>query len=172
MRILLLSDSHGALPKKIEPFLKEADEIWHAGDIGPSGCLDFLESMAPVRAVYGNIDGREIRLRCPEYLNFNVQGLSFFMMHILGRPGRYSAQAKSLIQKQSPKFVICGHSHIALVAPGQFPGTLHLNPGAVGNHGWHKSITALRFQIENQALSNLDLIDLGPRGTEQPMVYF
>lgn len=172
MRILLLSDSHGAFPQKLEPYFSQADEIWHAGDLGPAAGLDYLRNFKPVRAVYGNIDGREVRQQCPEYLNFKLEGLSFFIMHIVGRPGKYNAQALHLVQQFHPNVVVCGHSHIALVSPGIFPGSLHLNPGAIGNQGWHKAITALRFQVEKGRIFNMELIDLGPRGQQQPMLFF
>jgi len=172
MRILLLSDSHGAFPQKLESHFTQADEIWHAGDVGPIAGLDYLKTFKPIRAVFGNIDGREIRQQCPEYLCFKLEGLSFFLMHIVGRPGKYTARALQLVQQHKPNVLMCGHSHIALVSPGIFPGSLHLNPGAIGNQGWHKSITALRFQVEKKRIFNMDLIDLGPRGQAQPMHFF
>ena len=172
MRILLLSDSHGAIPHSIQPYFSQVDEIWHAGDVGPPQGLDYLRTFKPIRAVFGNIDGKEVRQQCPEYLYFNLEGVSFFMMRIVGRPGKYNAQAMRLVQHYKPKVVLCGHSHIALVCPGIFPGSLHLNPGAVGNHGWHKNSTALRFQVEQERIFNMELIDLGPRGQAQPMHFF
>jgi putative phosphoesterase len=172
MRILLLSDSHGAFPKNVEPYFTQVDEIWHAGDVGPAAGLDYLRQFKPVRAVYGNIDGTDVRKQCAEFLHFSLQGLSFFMMHIVGRPGKYNAQALRLVQLHKPNVVVCGHSHIALVSPGIYPGSLHLNPGAIGNQGWHHAITALRFQVETGRIFNMELIDLGPRGQEQPMLFF
>jgi putative phosphoesterase len=172
MHILLLSDSHGAFPKNLEPYFSQADEIWHAGDVGPVAGLDYLRQFKPLRAVYGNIDGRELRQQCPEYLVFNLEGLSFFIMHIVGRPGKYQPKAMRLVQQYKPNVVICGHSHIALVSPGIFSSSLHLNPGAIGNQGWHKAITALRFQVEKGRIFNMELIDLGPRGQAQPMHFF
>ena len=114
-KILLLSDTHGHLDKKITHYISQVDQIWHAGDIGNPKVLDDLTALKPLRAVYGNIDGHEIRLQAPEVLYFNCEGVSVLMIHIAGYPGRYNPQARALIAKYKPKIFICGHSHILKV---------------------------------------------------------
>ncbi len=163
-KILLLSDTHGHLDEKIMPYIKNTDEVWHAGDIGKLDVLKTLEASKPTKAVYGNIDSYKIRLVAPEYLSFNCEGLSVLMLHIAGYPGRYGVKAKELIQKHQPNLFVCGHSHILRVMQDKKNGHLHMNPGAAGNIGFHKIKTLLRFEITNGKVNNLEAIELGLRG--------
>lgn len=163
-RILLLSDTHGWLHPGIEAHAAQVDEIWHAGDVGQPEVLDQLESMAPLRAVFGNIDGQNIRRRLPETLHFECKGLKVFMTHILGRPRAYPAAVRQMLQSDPPDLMICGHSHILLVEPILTGKALHLNPGACGKHGWHQVMTMLRLDISHQKVAALSVIELGLRG--------
>ncbi|MGB1971383.1 MAG: metallophosphoesterase family protein, partial [Flavobacteriaceae bacterium] len=61
-KILLLSDTHSHIDDRILAYAKEADEIWHAGDIGNLAVTDQLAEHKKVRAVYGNIDGKDARV--------------------------------------------------------------------------------------------------------------
>ena len=163
-KILLLSDTHGHLDKKIIGYISQADQVWHAGDIGNPKVLDDLTALKPLRAVYGNIDGHEIRLQAPEVLYFNCEGVSVLMLHIAGYPGRYNPQARALITKHKPKLLICGHSHILKVMQDKKKNHLHMNPGAAGISGFHKVRTMLRFEIDKGKIQNLEAIELGVRG--------
>ena len=163
-KILLLSDTHGHLDKKIIDYISQADQVWHAGDIGNPMVLDNLTALKPLRAVYGNIDGHEIRLQAPEVLDFNCEGVSVLMLHIAGYPGRYNPQARALITKHKPKLLICGHSHILKVMQDKKNNHLHMNPGAAGISGFHKVRTMLRFEIDKGKIQNLEAIELGARG--------
>ena len=163
-KILLLSDTHGHLDKKIIGYISRADQVWHAGDIGNPKVLDDLTPLKPLRAVYGNIDGHEIRLQAPEVLYFNCEGISVLMLHIGGYPGRYNPQARALIAKYKPKIFICGHSHILKVMQDKKNNHLHMNPGAAGISGFHKVRTMLRFEIDKGKVQNLEAIELGARG--------
>lgn len=62
-RIGLLSDTHGYWDERYLKYFEDCDEIWHAGDIGSEEVADRLEAFRPLRAVYGNIDGQNLRLR-------------------------------------------------------------------------------------------------------------
>ena len=159
-KILLLSDTHNFLDQKIKTYAGQADEIWHAGDIGEISLIDELESIKPVRAVYGNIDNHMIRQQIPEILNFNCEGVDVLMIHIAGNPGSYNLRAEQLIQKNQPKLFICGHSHILKVMPDRKLDLLHMNPGAVGKHGFHKVRTMLRFTIDQSKIDNLEVIEM------------
>ena len=163
-KILLLSDTHGYLDKNIMPFIKNADQVWHAGDIGKLNVLETLKASKPIKAVYGNIDSYKIRLVVPEYLYFNCEGLSVLMLHIAGHPGRYGTKAKELIQKHKPNLFVCGHSHILKIMQDKKNGHLHINPGAAGNIGFHNIKTLLRFEIANGKINNIEAIELGLRG--------
>ena len=162
-KILLLSDTHGFLDKKIKNYILNADQVWHAGDIGSIKVLDDLASLKPVKSVYGNIDGQEVRLQSTEVNSFNCEGVSVLMLHIAGYPGRYNLKVRKLINKYKPELLVCGHSHILKVMYDKKNKHLHMNPGAAGIHGFHKIRTMLRFEINKGKIDNLEAIELGPR---------
>ena len=60
-KILLISDTHGYIDKKILKYCQLADEVWHAGDVGDIKIIDQIKKLKPLRGVYGNIDNNEIR---------------------------------------------------------------------------------------------------------------
>ncbi len=160
MKIGLLSDTHGYIHPKIIHFLRDSDEIWHAGDIGDPKVIEDLEKIAKVRAVYGNIDGTEFRKRYNENLIFQAEGIKVYMTHIGGYPGKYHSRARKLIKKEMPKLFISGHSHILKIMNDPEIGLLHINPGASGRSGFHKAITAVHFEINGDRIENLELIDI------------
>ena len=158
-RILLLSDTHGTFDDFIEKYARQADEIWHAGDIGTMDVLQKLEVLAPVRAVYGNIDGDRLRLAAPEYLFWEDGNQKFLLLHIGGYPGRYSPRAKELLNRFRPTVFMAGHSHILKVMPDKGRNLLFMNPGAAGLSGFHKQRTMLRFVLDNGGLHDLEVIE-------------
>ncbi|MCA0930976.1 metallophosphatase family protein [Lutimonas saemankumensis] len=159
-KILLLSDTHGYIDEKILNYCKEVDEVWHAGDIGKLAVTDKIQEICPVRAVYGNIDDKEIRATFPLDNRFKIEGLSVWITHIGGYPNRYSPRIKETIYKNPPKIFISGHSHILKVQYDKKLRLLHLNPGAAGKHGLHKVRTLLRFEIEKSEIKNLEIIEM------------
>jgi len=162
-RILLLSDTHGYLDEQIENFCLKADEIWHVGDIGDIKVTDKLKSLKPLRAVYGNIDGAKARAEFKLDDRFYCEGVEVWMTHIGGYPNRYSPRVKPLIAENPPKLFISGHSHILKVMMDKKLNCLHMNPGAAGKHGFHKVRTMLRFEINQDQIQNLEVIELGLR---------
>jgi putative phosphoesterase len=156
----LLSDTHGFVQPRIPEFFSGCDEIWHAGDIGTPEVVEQLEKLAVVRAVYGNIDGGILRKDFPEVALFTVEKLKVLMIHIGGYPGRYTPQARRLIEKYRPGLFISGHSHILKVIPDNKYHLLHINPGAAGKSGFHKSITAVRFRITEGRPADLEVLDI------------
>lgn len=162
-RIALLSDTHSHLDPKLKKYLSFCDEIWHAGDIGSLAVTDKLAQWKPLRAVYGNIDGAEIRVVHPENQIFELEGVRVLITHIGGYPGRYSSRVRDLIIQEKPKLYICGHSHILKVMFDKKHDCLHMNPGAAGNHGFHKVKTLLRFTLDNGNIKDLEVVELGSR---------
>ena len=162
-RIGVLSDTHAYFDPKIASYFKECDEIWHAGDIGDYEVILHLNRIAPVVAVYGNIDGTAIRSRYPGHQRHVREGLDIWMTHIGGYPGNYDYRVKSEIIASPPGLFISGHSHILKVMPDKKNGFLHINPGAAGRNGLHKVRTLVRFEIEKGHIGNLDVIEIGPR---------
>ena len=144
--------------------LKDCDEIWHAGDFGGIKPVEQLESIAPLKGVYGNIDDHVVRGACPLDLLFDCEGVKVFMTHIGGYPGRYTGRVREIISQKPPKLYICGHSHILKVMPDKRNNLLHINPGACGNHGFHKIKTIVRFELDAGNIQNLEVVELGLRG--------
>ncbi len=162
-KILLLSDTHGFIDRQILKFVNQADEVWHAGDIGSIDVADTIQQYKPLRAVYGNIDDSEIRAMFPVDAKFTLDKVAVWMTHIGGYPNRYDIRIKNEIQKNPPTLFISGHSHILKVMYDKKLKLLHLNPGAAGKHGFHKVRTMLRFSIDNEKIENLEIIELEKR---------
>ncbi len=163
-RIGLISDTHSHLEESVFKYFEPCDEIWHAGDIGDASVADQLQAFRPLRAVYGNIDDGALRRRFPEDLRFSVEGVEVFMTHIGGYPGRYKRRVRAILQAAPPDLYICGHSHILKVMPDKKLGFLHVNPGAAGNHGFHKVKTIVRFTVDQGKIKDFEVIELGLRG--------
>ncbi len=162
-KILLLSDTHNHLDDRILAYAGQADEIWHAGDIGSLKVTDALGELKPVRGVYGNIDGAEVRREFPLDNRFTCEGVAVWITHIGGYPGRYQKRVREALLKRSPKLFICGHSHILKVQYDKRFDLLHMNPGACGKVGFHKVRTMLRFAIDGAEIKDLEVIELGQR---------
>lgn len=162
-RIALLSDTHSYLDERIVKYFNECDEIWHAGDIGVVSVCDTLNKYKPVKAVYGNIDGTDVRAVYPRDLRFMCEDVDVWITHIGGYPNHYSPFVKPEIFNNPPALFICGHSHILKVIFDKKLNLLHINPGAAGNHGFHKVKTLVRFTIDGAQIKDLEIIELGPR---------
>jgi len=155
----LLSDTHGSVHPRILDFFSNCDEIWHAGDIGNVELADQLSAFKPFTAVYGNIDGTELRISYPKNQIFSCDEVKVLMTHIGGYPGRYEREARQLIENEKPGLFICGHSHILKVMYDKKYSLLHINPGAAGNSGFHNVITCVRFVIEGVDIRNLEVFE-------------
>ena len=164
-RILLLSDTHSHVDDAILKYAKQADEIWHAGDIGDLKVTDRLGEIRPLRAVYGNIDDHGIRKEFPENNRFYCEGVEVLMTHIGGYPPKYNRRTREEIKTNPPQLFICGHSHILKVINDKHLGVLHMNPGACGKHGFHQVRTMLRFVIDKKNIRDLEVIELGKRSS-------
>ncbi|MBK9389944.1 MAG: metallophosphoesterase family protein [Bacteroidetes bacterium] len=164
MKIGLISDTHGWIHPRLFDHFEKCDEIWHAGDIGNIQTADALSAFRPLRAVYGNIDDAIVRSAYKENEYFMAEEMRIFITHIGGSPGRYEARIRSKLSENPPDILICGHSHIAKVIFDRKFGFLFINPGAAGYNGFHKYMTAIRFQIDGKNIHDLELIELGERG--------
>jgi putative phosphoesterase len=164
MKIGLLSDTHGWIHPSLFDHFAGCDEVWHAGDIGNIQTADALAAFKPLRAVFGNIDDSAVRSIFKENLRFTIEKMNIWITHIGGSPGHYSPKVKSGIYLNPPDIFICGHSHIAKVVLDKRPGLLYINPGAAGYTGFHKYMTAIRFQIDDKKIHDLELIEMGERG--------
>ena len=170
-KIGLISDTHGWLDPQVFHFFEHVDQIWHGGDIGTAQVTNDLAQFKPLKAVWGNIDGPELRQQFEECLVFTVEDLKVMLLHIGGKPPRYKPGVKKLLKQHQPDVFMVGHSHMLAVAhdadferPEGRPPLLFLNPGAAGRQGFHKMRTLLRFEINGTQIQNMQAIELGPRG--------
>lgn len=163
IKILLLSDTHSYIDNDILKYVKQVDEVWHAGDIGDLEVTDAIKKLKPLRAVYGNIDDTKARMEFPENNRFMCEGVDVWITHIGGYPNAYNMRVRDEIKQNPPKLFICGHSHILKVMPDKKLHLLHMNPGAVGKHGFHKVRTMLRFTIDGSKIDNLEVIEFNKR---------
>ena len=162
-RIGLISDTHNYLDENVFKHFNDCDEIWHAGDFGSAEIANRLKTIKPVRGVYGNIDGYDIRSMFPETLIWVCEEVKVMMRHIGGFPPKYNKETLRDLKTEMPQLFISGHSHILKVISDQQLNCLHMNPGAAGKHGWHTMRTVLRFDIDGPRIKNCEVIQLGKR---------
>lgn len=158
-RIGIISDTHGYLDEAVFHHFKDCNEIWHAGDFGNDALAEQLYRFKPLRGVYGNIDGQDIRSIYPEVLEWFCEDVKVMMMHIGGYPPKYNSRAKPLIVSGKPQLFISGHSHILKIMFDNVQQCLHINPGAAGKHGWHKVRTLVKIDIEGKDMKNCQVIE-------------
>ncbi len=159
-KIILLSDTHNFLDESILQYAECCDEIWHAGDFGNDKLAEQLRNVKPVRGVYGNIDGQDIRAHYPEILHFTCEQVNVCIKHIGGYPGRYAPGVKDEIIKNKSQLFISGHSHILKIMYDDKLQCLHMNPGAAGKQGWHKVRTLIRFVVDGKDMKDCEVIEL------------
>ena len=164
-KILLISDTHGYIDDVIIKYAKAADLVIHAGDIGDVKVIDELSKISITKAVFGNIDSAEIRSISKENELFEIEGFKILITHIAGKQPKYNKRVLSLIQKESPNLLICGHSHILKIENDKKNNLLCINPGAAGRHGFHKKRTMIRFNLNNKQIEKTEIIELGNRSS-------
>ena len=160
MRIGLISDTHSCWDTRFEKYFAQCDEIWHAGDIGCVDVLTRLRAIAPVRAVYGNADGGELRRELHDIEVFEVEGIKVLLTHIGGYPGKYAPGIRRRLLLEHPNLMVCGHSHILKVIPDRTLGTLTINPGAAGTQGWQAVRTLIILTINAGTIADCEIVEL------------
>lgn len=165
-RIGIISDTHSYWDENYREVFKDCDEIWHCGDIGDISVADNLKTIAPLRAVSGNIDYGDVKIEYPDLLIFELEGVKVLMTHIGGYPGKYVRGMKTLLKNHEVKLMVDGHSHILKVIYDPELDMLHVNPGAAGTHGWQNVRTLVRLTLNEGNISNLEVIELGKRKLE------
>lgn len=162
-KILLLSDTHSHIDDVILKYVHQADEVWHAGDIGNLIVTDTIKKIKPLRAVYGNIDDEKARMEFPLNNRFMCENVDVWITHIGGYPGKYNQDVRDELKKNPPKLFICGHSHILKVQFDKTHNLLHMNPGAAGIYGFHQVRTMLRFEIDGDKIQSLEVVEIGKK---------
>ncbi|MBW6499576.1 MAG: metallophosphatase family protein [Bacteroidales bacterium] len=158
-RIGILSDTHGFVHPELPRIFEACDEIWHAGDFGNFAVAEALQAIKPLKGVFGNIDGQEVRISFPKYQRFMCEEVDVLMTHIGGYPGHYSPDVRQMLIVKPPKLFVCGHSHILKVMFDKRFNMLTINPGAAGKSGFHKTITMIRFTIDGADIRELEVVE-------------
>ena len=164
-RIGLISDTHNFLDEAVFQHFASCNEIWHAGDFGTIGIADQLKERSglPLKGVYGNIDGYDVRGIYPQKLSWTCEGVNVYMTHIGGYPRKYAPGIKQELIADRAQLFISGHSHILKIIYDDQINCLHINPGAAGQQGWHQVRTIVRFTIDGQQIKDCEVIELGKR---------
>ncbi|WP_276484558.1 metallophosphoesterase family protein [Paraflavitalea pollutisoli] len=162
-RIGLISDTHSYLDPAVFKHFDQCDEIWHAGDFGTLELANQLKDFKPLKGVFGNIDGNDIRQAFPETLRWHCEEVEVYMTHIGGYPPKYNPIVKRELTARPPQLFIDGHSHILKVIYDEKLSCLHMNPGAAGREGWHKVRTLITFVIDGNNMRDCNVIELGKR---------
>lgn len=162
-KIAIISDTHNHYEKELINYASQCDEIWHAGDIGSLQLADDIAQIKPLRAVYGNIDGKDVRSEYSEINLFECEGVKVMIKHIVGYPGKYDLQMRELLLQHKPNLLVAGHSHICKVMYDKHYDLLFVNPGALGLSGFHKVRTMVRLTIDNGAMKDCEVIELSKR---------
>lgn len=159
-RIGIISDTHSYWDDKYLYYFEPCDEIWHAGDIGSMEVAERLAAFRPLRAVYGNCDGGDLRLAYPEINRFRCEDVDVLIKHIGGYPGKYDASVRKMLHASPPQLFITGHSHILRVKYDNTLNLLHVNPGAAGLQGWHLDRTVVRMTIDGRKFRDMEVVKL------------
>lgn len=157
MFIGVISDTHKYFDENVKNFLKDVDLVLHAGDFGNIETANKIADFKPLKGVYGNCDGTDIREYHPYIQVLEIEGIKILMMHIGGYPGRYDYRAMQLINAHRPDIFICGHSHILKVIYDNKFNCLTINPGAAGIEGFHVVRTAIRFHIDKGKIHDMEI---------------
>lgn len=157
MFIGVISDTHKYFDENVKNFLKDVDLVLHAGDFGNIETANKIADFKPLKGVYGNCDGTDIREYHPYIQVLDIEEIKILMMHIGGYPGRYDYRAMQLINAHRPDIFICGHSHILKVIYDNKFNCLTINPGAAGIEGFHVVRTAIRFHIDEGKIHDMEI---------------
>ena len=158
--IVVISDTHGNIDKRFIKYLKKADEIWHAGDIGNLKTYNSLLTYSKVIAVFGNIDDNKIRTELDKTIFFHCENKKILMTHISGSTKKNNDEINLEIKKNKPDIFISGHSHILKISYDKKNKMLCINPGAAGKHGIHFVKTIVCFDIDKENIKNLNIVEL------------
>lgn len=154
----VVSDTHGLLRSELFGYFEGVDVVLHAGDVGDPAILDSLEAVAPVAAVWGNVDGWEVRRRAAEVRRGEHGGLAWTVIH-----GHQLSSYDDLPARfPDAGMVVHGHSHRPTAR--RRDGTLVLNPGSAGPRRFGDPVTAARVTVRDgrAEASHRDLLTGGP----------
>jgi putative phosphoesterase len=129
VRIGVISDTHGLLRPEVFDVFREVDHILHGGDVGKPEILIELEAIAPVTAVYGNVDPPEIRSRLPQVAHIELDGFDIVVTH--GDQFEHPTPEKLRAAFPRAEIIVYGHTHRPLLELVERTVTV-MNPGSAG----------------------------------------
>jgi len=129
VRVGVIADTHGLLRPEVFRVFEQVDHILHAGDVGKPEILIELEAIAPVTAVYGNVDGLELRSRLPQVTTVELDGFAIVVTH----GDQFGHPTPSSLHEAFPRadIIVYGHTHKPLLELVDGTVTV-LNPGGAG----------------------------------------
>ena len=159
--ILIISDTHNYLDKRLWKYIDACDEVWHGGDIGTIAITEEILKYKPIQAVYGNIDGPDVWNVYPLIHRFKCEDIEIAMTHIAGYPPKYKEDALTILKEKVPDILVCGHSHILKVMRDpDHQRMLFINPGAAGIHGFHTLQTLIKIKVDGKRVYDLEVVEL------------
>jgi putative phosphoesterase len=157
MQIGIISDTHNILPKSVFEHFKNVNYIFHAGDIGNFKIIDELKKIAPVYAIYGNIDSGETRKKVPAIKYIEIEGFIICLVHDIGSVKNFCYELFKNGKKAD--IVIFGHMHKPSYEVYQ--KTTFINPGSASYPRNHKNGTVAIIDLDGNSISHrfIDLKD-------------
>ncbi len=165
MKLGLISDTHiperiSSLPEEIYGVFKDVDLILHAGDITSYEVLEHLGTVAPVKAVQGNMDfsGRVNEL--PKILDLTLLGKNLVLTHGWGSPHGIRSRIRAAVRHFHPHVIVHGHTHQPYIERDD--GILWINPGSATDRlvAPFRSVGILRIHKDGETEGRI--VKLGP----------
>ena len=129
MRLGVIADTHGLLRPEVLELFAQVDHILHGGDIGKWDVVREFEALAPVTAVYGNVDGPAIRARLPRVAALRLDGFDIVVTH----GDQFGSPTPQRLVAEFPRaeIIVFGHTHRPLLELVDRTVTV-MNPGGAG----------------------------------------
>lgn len=162
-RVGVLSDTHGLLRPELLEWYRGVDLILHAGDVGDPQILTDLATLAPLRAVWGNVDGWDVRRETEESVEVEVDRVRIAVEH------GHRADGFDALPERHPeaRVVVHGHSHEPKVER-RSDGRVVLNPGSAGPKRFRDPVTAALLRVDPDGDLDVEIRDLERGGTWSP----
>jgi len=145
MRLGLIADTHGKVRAEVHEVFRKVDLILHAGDLGGADVLEELELLAPVAAVYGNVDSAIMKRRLPRVARLEVDDLRFVVTH----GDQLNSREPEALKEAFPDadVIVFGHTHRPLIK--NLPDfSVVINPGAAGPGRFHLKPSVVILETE------------------------
>ncbi|HNW81442.1 MAG TPA: metallophosphoesterase family protein [bacterium] len=154
MKILVISDTHGNLPIKIEELGVQA--VIHAGDLGDRKFMKEFAMIENFFAVAGNTDISFDGI-IPQTLCDIIGGVKFFLVHNLSAPHRIIMSNFREINECRPDLVVYGHTHMPVIEKKD--GIFFINPGSLGKDGLTGHKTYAIVEIDKSKIVSAEIFD-------------